>query len=75
MMMDKWLIQLFYGLDIVGGYAAAYQLTHTLMMVGSCMVILTTPIIFKMLGKQADEEKAAKATRINRYMACVIFVT
>lgn len=75
MMMDKWLIQLFYGLDIVGGYAAAYQLTYIpMMMVGSCMVILTTPIIFKMLGEQADEEKAAKATRINRYMACVIFV-
>jgi O-antigen/teichoic acid export membrane protein len=75
MMAERWSLQSFGSLADVGGYAAVYQLAFMpMMLVSNFLLLLSTPIIYQMIGTDQRTDNLFQALKINRYIAVIVLV-
>jgi len=73
MMVDRWLIQAWSGVEMVGGYAAVYQLSYMpMMLISSFLLILTTPVIYQWVGAEVNDADLGRVLKVNRFLAVVV---
>lgn len=75
LMAERWSLHFNGNLADVGGYAAVHQLAFIPMTILSNFVLLlTTPIIFQLIGVDTDSEKHNEVMRYNRYISGIILL-
>ena len=75
MMAERWALKSFGGLGDVGGYAAVYQLAFMpMLLISNFLVLLTEPILYKLVGIKEKTPSSKQAIQTNRFMALVILL-
>ena len=73
MMAERWALQYYGDLAEVGGYAAVYQLAFMpMILISNFVLLLTTPIIYQIVGAGKNPDTTYQALRTNRHVAFIM---